>query len=751
MLELYFKFDNDYNDYSGNARHGTNTLMTLGTGAVNNSVYNNSGQINAYVEANYVNTFTKTDIFTISAKVYVSSAWDFATKDGQTYFVCNGAQYGGSFGLGVDSDGKIIAFMRDTNNVMSSVKHTTLITDSWIHAIMIWDGTTKTLTLQIDNTIVGTANPTFTGDFNVTTKWVIGGGNIGNGNQINKYFEGGIDEVRVYSSEIKPLQRDRLLNFLGRNEVVVNGKDFSEYLVNLKIEEIFAKVGKYTVSFLDSTLSQVSSISYGQTVEIYSDGVKKFKGIIFDKPKETKTGITTFLIRSKIIFLLDGFISVNYTNKTIDYIIKNIIDTYFSGIFTYTNVSTRVITYNNIVYNGQSPWFIFQDLAKREDLQIWVDENDDLHLTDLLSVDSGKHFNLDTGVLVKTYDFPDISQTIKNSILVYSKQKTPDGKGGIAVRYNNFDSIVSYGRKIEHPPVTLNDIETEEECFSRGKEIIDEIAFSLQDGTFATIYDIDLYPGQLITISYSKKGWSQKQFLVKSVVHTIRPKFSTVKIAEVDRTTLDLLVSVFNALRKNEERFRDSTAIISNVVQIFEKINIQLKMSVVRVIAGSRTYRTNTKFNKFSMIAGSAIEQTVVNDEKMVLTNAGKKKILDILTGTSAIDITSANMWGGLGTGTTPAAVTDTDLETAVDINSDVNTIRQDMDSGFPARIDDYNIEMQFSVLDADVNQQAFNEIALFDASTGGIMYTRQVASTAFNKNPNETLRVKVQMEVVDA
>ena len=39
-LELYYKFDNDYKDYSGNGRNGTATGMNLVTGKVNKAIEN---------------------------------------------------------------------------------------------------------------------------------------------------------------------------------------------------------------------------------------------------------------------------------------------------------------------------------------------------------------------------------------------------------------------------------------------------------------------------------------------------------------------------------------------------------------------------------------------------------------------------------------------------------------------------------------------------------------------------------------
>lgn len=284
---------------------------------------------------------------------------------------------------------------------------------------------------------------------------------------------------------------------------------------------------------------------------------------------------------------------------------------------------------------------------------------------------------------------------------------------------------------------------------AKGKEIIDEIAFVLEMGTMDLFFDKDLYPGQVIRINETKKGFVDQQFIIKKVSHYNRPNRTTIAIAEIDDTTIDLLISVINALRKNEERFRDSSSIISNVIILEEKIKIEFTFSATRIISGSRTYNTETQMNSFSMYAGSATEQEVISDERMTLTNDGKKKLLDILTGLeTGNELISAQLWGGLGTGTTPEEVTDDDLEAEIDINADGNT-KQPMSS--VVRITDSLIEMEFSVIDADVGSQAFTEVALFDANAAGEMYSRLVSATQFNKNPNETLRMKIQMEILEA
>jgi hypothetical protein len=749
-LLAYYKFDNDYKDYSGNGYNGTNNGVDLISGKINNSADFEDTESDYISIGNISNlNFDGSLPFSISFWINLESS----VADMSILSKRNHVSPFEGWEVLVTSANKI-RFNIGSNNTTDKleVETTNTITDSiWTHIIITYDGSQlpSGVNIYINNIVessLTTIQNNFTGNssnsYNVS---------IGSRNNTTTFFDGLLDEVRIYDSILTPLERDRIINYLGRKEIVINNKDYSEILVNMSMKETFGKVGRYEFKLLDSTIINTSSISYGQTVDIYVSGILKFKGIIFDKPLEQKTGFIHFLVYSKVIYLLDKFININYTNRTIDYIIKDIIDIYFSGVFTYNGVGARTIIYDNIVYNGQSVWFIFQDLVKRENLQLRINVYDDIIMEDLLTNDSGKSYNLDSGFSTKTFNFPDISQTIKNSILVYSKQLTPDGKGGKAVRYNNLDSISLYGRKIEHSPFTDNALETEDECLAKGKEIIDEIAFVLQDGDLDIFFDADLLPGQLIRITYTKKNFIDKQFLIKSVDHKIRPQHTIIKIAEVNNTTLDLLVSVFNALRKNEERFRDSTATIANIIQLFEKININMRVTITRIIAGSRRYNVDTKMNSFSMVAGTETEQIVVSDERMVLTNDGKKKLLDILTDVSGIRLTTANLWGGLGTGTTPALITDTNLETPIDIDpADGTTEYQGMDGGFPSRVDDYNLEMQYSVTDADLSSQLFNEVGLFDAKSSGKMYSRQVTSTPFNKNPNETLRVKIVMEMVD-
>lgn len=723
----WWKLDNDYNDYSGNSNHGTNSGTSLVTGKINKGAdfENSSGH---YVA---LPNFSELSTFSFSSYIKLES---LASDDTTFRHFINLRETTLSYRFNIYtdfSDDKVYVRLFNSTGTYLISDTQVLNVGTYYHIAVTMDG--STMTLYINGEVVGTP-VSVSGTLPATNANKLGSYTTG-----TNAMDGIIDDARLFDNSLTQEGVKTYMNYRGRTEIVVNGIDISQKLFKWKAKEVFAKAVIAEFSIIDPL--EAETITYSQQCDIYFSGTLKYTGIIYENLEASRKGIRKFRVYSKVVYLLDRFISVDYTGQTIDYVIKDIIDIYFSGVFTYTNVVARTLTYD-ISYNGQSAWYILQDLAKRENLQLYIDENNDIHLTSLFSNDSGRSYSLESTAFVKEYDFPDVSQTIKNSIIIYSKQLTPDGLGGVGVRYNNLPSISQYGRTIEHAPLTFNELETETQCISKGKEIIDEIAFVLQSGEMVLGFDGGLSAGQIIKVTYSKKGWINQEFVIKTVIHKNRPYTTTITIAEVKDNTIDLLISVINALRKNEERFRDSTATISNVIIINETLEANMYFSISKFVSGSRQYRVDTLMNGFSMLAGNPTEYDLISDEPMVITNAGKKKILDILTGVSSLTMIDANLWLGLGTGTTPEEVTDTVLETEIDINSDANTKQE----GTALRLDDQNLEVTGSVLDADVSNQNFFEGGLFDADAG-IMYSRIVTSVAFNKNPNETLRVKIVVE----
>ena len=129
-----------------------------------------------------------------------------------------------------------------------------------------------------------------------------------------------------------------------------------------------------------------------------------------------------------------------------------------------------------------------------------------------------------------------------------------------------------------------------------------------------------------------------------------------------------------------------------------------------------------------------------------MLTTAGKNRIRNYFLGTGATQPTHM----GFGTGTTAAVVGDTALQTEVFIDG---AAREAYTSSTKPRARVTQHETIYHTVDGNVDAVApagtvyYTECGLFDASTGGNMFSRQVFSSLTKDNTLE-FRWNVVLEV---
>jgi len=121
------------------------------------------------------------------------------------------------------------------------------------------------------------------------------------------------------------------------------------------IQKATEGIGSFTLKLVNSYNTYTDAFSEGDIVDFYADytdaATKKFSGRIdFIKDSISEAGKFIEIEGRHISFpLVEIYVNKDYTDKTIDYIMKDIVDNFLSGLgFTYTNVEafTNVFTVN---------------------------------------------------------------------------------------------------------------------------------------------------------------------------------------------------------------------------------------------------------------------------------------------------------------------------------------------------------------------------------------------------------------------
>lgn len=122
----------------------------------------------------------------------------------------------------------------------------------------------------------------------------------------------------------------------------------------------------------------------------------------------------------------------------------------------------------------------------------------------------------------------------------------------------------------------------------------------------------------------------------------------------------------------------------------------------------------------------------------MALTTAGRDVIAAMILGEATTDFNAANARLGVGTSSTAFSAAQTDLQ--------ASGVRKAMDAGYPQRSTNV-LTFQATFVEAEANQ-AWNEWAVFNSSSGATMLSRRVE--AFGTKPSsEQWRLQVSLTLI--
>lgn len=201
-LVAYYPFSGNANDLSGNVNNGTVNGATLTTDRFGNA--NSAYQFYASNQ-NYIEVLTTNYPIaarTISAWVYFDGAVNSGNPpyDFQTIF-----DYGNTTrGLLVNSSTKKIMYNYGTGN--QPISTDSVNTGAWKHIVFVMDSTAN-CSFYINGVLKGTGN------INSFTNTVLNGiGNIGRSTNSMWYFNGKLDDIRIYNVAIDSVGISALYN-----------------------------------------------------------------------------------------------------------------------------------------------------------------------------------------------------------------------------------------------------------------------------------------------------------------------------------------------------------------------------------------------------------------------------------------------------------------------------------------------------------------------------------------------------------
>lgn len=176
-----------------------------------------------------------------------------------------------------------------------------------------------------------------------------------------------------------------------------------------------------------------------------------------------------------------------------------------------------------------------------------------------------------------------------------------------------------------------------------------------------------------------------------------------------------------------------------NMRAIFETIKTKISETVMSIasLVDKGVWRAQWSIDKFDE-NGSLIEK--VSFAPNILTNAGINLMLTLLAGGAGTAFNNANSYLGVGDSSTAESASQTDLQAST------NKLRKVMNLTYPTYGTSQQIVFQSDFGTSDANF-AWNEFAVFNASTGGTMLNRKVSAQG-TKTAGQTWRLTLTITI---
>jgi hypothetical protein len=165
-------------------------------------------------------------------------------------------------------------------------------------------------------------------------------------------------------------------------QLLVNGVDLTNQIKfpSLRKSENLTK-SPDDLSFVIVGLSGKTIPSLGDEVELFENTTKIFGGILTEVSESTEGAVVTHAFKCKDYSqTFDRQLVVkSYENMSITDIVKDIVDEFTDGEFTYTNVDTGLPIIETVKFNYEQPSRCLEKLANLINYDWFIDYNKDVH------------------------------------------------------------------------------------------------------------------------------------------------------------------------------------------------------------------------------------------------------------------------------------------------------------------------------------------------------------------------------------
>lgn len=317
-----------------------------------------------------------------------------------------------------------------------------------------------------------------------------------------------------------------------------------------------------------------SDVTFFDDLKIYSGGgILAFRGRIHNV-SPTKDGSLEITAYGYIKDLVDRFANESYTNKSSSFIVNALVTGYSS--ITGTNIATTTDTVGGGGAYLVKATSVFDEILKLADalnFDFWVDTDNDFHFQEQNYASSGISLDYTGGGNILSVDVPKQGTEIYNRIEVRGNSA---GSPQPVAMIEDKASQDNYGVVKDYPTIFDNSLLTVADCQAVGQGIMDKFAWVDPVITIEVFGQDGIIPGTTIALTNFSTNFDidNGTYLILERSGGSRG-IQTLKIAQYNSTTEDMLADIIRRMRKQERVDFDHTASITKFLRFYEDVEFQ--------------------------------------------------------------------------------------------------------------------------------------------------------------------------------
>lgn len=713
-------------DYSGNAYHGSNSGVTFVSGQVNNAGdFENS-------ESDHISLPNLQSFSILSISLWVKMESDI----GSNVIILD---------LKATNSRLLIYYVTSNNKINTRVQNSLGsatdsigidVNDGNYHQIVLtYDG--SNVRLYQDNVLIDTDAQTGTIDLSNLTYGYLGA-------QLSTpqdFWDGTIDDVRIFDHVLTAVERKRLFAHTGKFEVEVGGTDYSMNLNDFTIKrESLYFPGEFEVELIDPGNVIIGSLERYKEIKIKISGITKFKGIntnVLRAPNNKKIILLPGFDKSWLIHKMP--VLKGLTANTSSQVLTSIINAELASYGFGTGSITATVETNDYLFNHMSAGSIFTKRAEAENFWWYVEVDDNVVFRARTAVDSGVALDYGNNDIRK-YKFEKQGGDIVNQVRVIGAPGRPPATKPIGTIVEDDDLIDKY--KFILPMITINhpELTTKEQCQEAGEN---EIRRRNQDPDLGWVkipLNLNVNIAELITLTLAPENYTTQLFTVQTEEHRMKTNITTLNLVYYTRDTSDLVENILETGRRAEFQISDQSLIFTKIKKLIESLILTAFVTVDRRTIAGAQYGEFNYGGKYYGQVNTGSWTNVISAQKIQITNQFLTDFLAVIGQITTVpsDLSGANARIAVGSGATAIDVSDNGA-----LENESN--RLTMEPGFPFRSAAGTVDWRIIINDATAETLTIANTGLFNSASGANREIAGVLSSSVAKAADEDIRITMQ------